>query len=173
MAQGFTALSMEAVAERAAVSKATIYRRASSKAELVIRAIESMGVRVPDPVPDTGSLRGDLHALAEQQTREVHASGIPVLTFPRVVAEAALSDPELHKVLKQGFVEPRTRAVEELVRRGIERGDVRAEIDVETTVDLIIGGLIFVGLRNGLGWTEEPDAPARVVDTLLAGIGAS
>jgi AcrR family transcriptional regulator len=172
MEHGFTGLSVEAVAERAGVSKATIYRRAASKAELVITAIESTGLRLPEP-PDTGSFRGDLLALGRQQAREAKQSGVPVLTFPRVLAEAALSAPELHRVLKKGIVDPRTSVVEQLVRRGMERGELRADLDVEMTVHLLLGALIFTGLRNGRGWTEEPRAPERVVDTLLAGIAAS
>jgi AcrR family transcriptional regulator len=172
MESGFTGLSVEAVADRAGVSKATIYRRAASKAELVIRAIESMGLRLPE-VPDTGSFRGDMLALGRQQAREAKASGVPVLTFPRVLAEAALSDPELHRVLKKGIAEPRTSVVEQLVRRGMERGELRADLDVEMTVNLVFGALIFTGLSNGRGWTDVPRTPERIVDTLLAGIAAS
>jgi AcrR family transcriptional regulator len=170
--QGFTGLSIEAVAERAGVGKATIYRRWGSKAELVIGAIESMGLGAPEP-PDTGSVRGDLLTLAAGQARDAEQAGVSVLTFPRVLAEAALSAPELQEALKKGFVDPRTSVVEQLLRRGMERGELRADLDVETTVNMVIGALIFIGLRNGRGWTEEPDAPMRILDTLLAGIAAS
>jgi AcrR family transcriptional regulator len=172
MEHGFTDLSVEAVAERAGVSKATIYRRAASKAELVIQAIESTGIGPPPELPDTGNIRDDLVALGRVQGQEAKEAGVPVLTFPRVLAEAALSDPELHRVLKKGLMEPRTSLVERLVRRGIERGELRSDLDVELVVSMMFGALVFIGLRNGRGWTEEPRALERVVDTLLAGIAA-
>ena len=62
---GYDRLSIDAVAARAKASKMTIYRRWSGKAELVVDALSSL--RKPGEVPDTGSLRGDLEAMAEFQ----------------------------------------------------------------------------------------------------------
>jgi hypothetical protein len=56
---------------------------------------------------------------------------------------------------------------------GSFRGDILADIDIEMAVNLVFGALTFVGLRNGRGWTEEPGAPERTVDTLLVGIAAT
>jgi hypothetical protein len=63
--------------------------------------------------------------------------------------------------------------VEQVLRRGIERGELREDLDIQMTVNMIFGALVFTGLRNGRGWTEEPRAAERVVDTVLAGIAAS
>ena len=171
MERGFTALSVEAVTERAGVSKATIYRRAASKAELVVQAIEAMGFRHPE-LPDTGSVREDLITVGRQQAKEAEEAGIPILTLPRVMAEAALSDPELHRVLRRGIMEPRTDAIEALLRRGIERGELRPDLDVELTSSMLLGTLAFISLRTGRGWPEEPGMPERAIDALMAGMAA-
>ena len=72
---GYTALTIEAVAERAGVGKTTIYRRWPSKLELVIEAISEL--RPPGPPEDTGSLAGDFAAFARGQVSRVARTALP------------------------------------------------------------------------------------------------
>ena len=101
---GYGSLTMESVRTRAGVGKATIYRRWSSKAELVRDAIVYLHEEFD--VPDTGSLRGDYEAIAELvRERGVRGPGAGMV-MPRLLAEAA-NDHELHEIFYENLVRPR------------------------------------------------------------------
>jgi AcrR family transcriptional regulator len=88
---GLKGLTMEAVAKRAGVSKATVYRRWHSKEELVMDVLSAIPPLQFD-IEDTGSLLGDLDALAAQQLERLGNTGLPRL-MPRLLSEAA-DDPD-------------------------------------------------------------------------------
>ena len=90
---GIAGLSIEAVAARAGVGKATIYRRWESKEELILAALAIMSPA--GPVPDTGSLEGDLTALAQGTGRARLADTVLPRVAPRALAEA-MGDADLH-----------------------------------------------------------------------------
>ena len=98
---GYGPLTMEAVRTRAGVGKATIYRRWSSKEELVRDAIVFLHEEFD--VPDTGSLRGDYHAIAEMVRASARRAGASRLA-PRLLGEA-VNDPELHAIFYENLVQ--------------------------------------------------------------------
>src|SRR4051794_36988467 len=113
--EGFRALSVEQVARRAGVGKATIYRRHRDKHELVAAAVRHLhaDLRVPE---DTGTLRGDFAAVAAQAVTAGGRTG--ALTFmPRMLAEAS-GEPELHAIFTECLVEPRRRVLPSAARPG-------------------------------------------------------
>ncbi len=116
---GYDAMSMDAVAARAGVGKATIYRRWSGKAPLVLDTVRARGFQLED-VPDTGALRDDLLALflelrslLDQQALD-HLSGVLV---------AMRRDPELGVAAKDQFVAAWAGAIREIVERAVARGE--------------------------------------------------
>jgi AcrR family transcriptional regulator len=166
--EGLQGLSMEKVAERAGVAKTTIYRRFSSKRELVRAALASVAAFGQVDAPDTGSVRGDLHELVRARVAVLRRTGTELL-MPRLMAEAG-SDPELHALIRTVFADPARDVVIRALCRGVERGELRPDADVEVATDLLAGALVYRllysrGELRGLGRRLE-----AAVDVLLEGL---
>jgi AcrR family transcriptional regulator len=157
---------MDAVAARAGVSKATIYRWWPSKERLALEALYADWAHIDVAEPDTGTLRGDLLALVGPWVRELSRR-----PYGRLVAEfvvEAHADPEFARDYRTRFVEPRRERMRAVFARAIERGQVAPGIDVEVAIDLIYGALYHRLLHRPASLTA--DAARDVVDTALAGI---
>ena len=139
--EGLRGLSVEKVAEQARVAKTTIYRRFPTKRELVRAALASVAVFGQTDPPDTGSLRDDLYALARARVAVLKQTGTQLL-MPRLMAEAG-SDPELHALVLTVFANPARDVVIRVLRRGIERGQLRDDVDVELLTDLLAGLVVY------------------------------
>ena len=113
---GYGALTMEAVRTRAGVGKATIYRRWSSKEELVSDTIVFLHEEFE--TPDTGSLRGDYDALAGA-VRASAARGGAAMLMPRLLGES-VHDPELFAIFRANLVEPRRAALRSVLERAVD-----------------------------------------------------
>jgi AcrR family transcriptional regulator len=135
--RGYGGMSMEGVAAAAGVGKPAIYRRHRNKAELVTAAIRSILPSLEEP--DTGSTREDIQQIAEQA--RPMTQGPFVLLLGSVLAEAE-RQPELMEAFRERIVIPRRRLIKTIVRRGIERGDVRPDLDLELAADARIGNVI-------------------------------
>src|SRR5438445_7440301 len=132
--QGLRAVSMDAVAERAGVSKATIYRWWPTKETLALDALYHEWDTARPSQRDTGSLRSDLLSLLRPWIRRVHAR-----PYGRVIAALiteARTDPEFAEQYRARFVEPRREPARALFKRAIERGEVPADTNVEVALDL-------------------------------------
>ena len=160
-------MSMDAVAERAGVSKATIYRWWPSKELLALDALATeWQVTAPEATRDTGSLRGDLLAGLRPWLRQLRDK-----PYGRVVAglvAAAQADPEFSELYLERFVRPRRDAMRPILLRAIDRGEIPANIDLEVALDLIYGP-IYHRMLHGHAPLDERFA-SNVVDTILAGI---
>jgi AcrR family transcriptional regulator len=166
---GFEAMSMEGVAARAGVGKTTIYRRWDSKADLVMDAMVCHITTVDDP--DTGSVREDLVRLITAFQQAAHATAIGHV-FPRMVAEVADSS-ALGHLYSRRVIEPRKQMLRSIFLRGVDRGELPAEADLELGIDLIMGPVM---LRRLLGKVPIRGARAlseRHVDVVLAGLAAN
>lgn len=151
--QGYAATSMDEVAERAGVSKATIYRRWPSRDALIVDIHHAM-VDESD-ARDTGSLEGDLLALLERVAWVLEQTG-----FARLVVASAgemLSNPELASVFRERALGPRLALMETVFRRAIERGEVDPAVDWRSWAYTLIGTNIFRVAFMG----EAPDREAN------------
>ena len=136
---GFRGSSMEAIARRAGVGKAALYRRWRSKAELVAAAVQAVSVSGA-PVPDTGSLRGDVRELLdgvvswldEARTRRI---------YPDLLAEGQ-RDPVLSAALMEYVGTPRRERAHAVLDRAAHRGELSPDADRELVVDAL-GALVF------------------------------
>jgi AcrR family transcriptional regulator len=162
---GYGPLTMEAVRARSGVGKATIYRRWASKTELVGDAIASLHEEFD--VPDTGSLRGDFHAIAEMVRASGRRAGASILA-PRLLAEA-VNDPELHAIFTQHLVQPRREALGGLLRRAAERGEIRGDVDLELLIDLFAGPAVYRLLISAGDLSQMFDVDAQL-DVLINGL---
>ena len=167
--QGLNGLTIEAVAARAGVGKTTIYRRWGHKNDLIVEAIEQL--RPPtDALPDTGSLLGDLNMMVAVQRERLEASRLPRI-MPRVLSEA-MEDPELHAAIVTRAVVPIREALARMLQRGIDRGELRDDLDVETTVDVLHAIPVYKLLLSGGAMESIAGVPDQVVPILLDGIRA-
>jgi AcrR family transcriptional regulator len=120
---GYERMTMDAVAASAGTGKATIYRRWPSKAQLVVDAIASTdrkAITAAD-VPDTGSLRGDLLALADAGLGEENSGKLRILAG---LISAMPHHPDLAAIAGERLVAPRTALMRELLQRAAVRGEL-------------------------------------------------
>jgi len=166
LARGLSEVSMDAVAERAGVSKATIYRWWPTKESLALDALYTEWAAAPSQTRDTGSLRGDLLSMLRPWARL--AGSRP---YGRVVAALlteAQTDPVFGAEYRQRFLEPRREQVREIFRRAIERGELPAGTKVEVALDLLYGSM-YHRLLNGHAPLNDRFV-RDVVDTVLNGV---
>lgn len=141
---GMAGLSMDLLARRAGVGKATIYRRWDSKEQLVIDALMSSVAALP--VSATGSARTDIeayvHALVER-----FGEGRLSDVLPHLI-EASCYDDDLRELLEH-FTRQRQSTLRGLLQRGIEGGEIDEGIDVDMVVDSVIGSVVYRRLMSG------------------------
>jgi AcrR family transcriptional regulator len=159
---GFSALTVEGVAQRAGVGKATIYRRWNSKLPLVVEAFS--GLPGFEEV-DTGSLRRDLTETLETYLEAFNSSSLSTV-FPSLAGERK-HNPELSKLL-----EPVARARREpfvrIFERARDRGEISEAVDIDLAADLVVGPIsVNLFFRGG---TLHPRLVEPIVDLALSGI---
>lgn len=166
-AVGYGRLSIEAVARRAGVSKAAVYRRWSSKLDLVLETVvAAAGSKLP--ALDTGSLRGDLTLLFQVV---MHALSHPLASqiIPDLLAEAA-RNPAIDQSLQQVLRAKQQEIGGSLVARAVRRGELPAEIDPDVAVDLIVGPVYW---RLAIARTTPTDDYLdALVEAVATGLGA-
>jgi AcrR family transcriptional regulator len=165
--RGLAAVSMDAVAARAEVSKATIYRWWPTKETLALDALYREWASVPPP-EDTGSLRGDLRSLARPWVRR--ASMRP---YGRVIAALlteAQTDPVFAREYRARFLQPRRDQARAVFRRAIARGEIAPDTNVEVALDVVFGP-VYHRLLHGHAPLDERFV-TDVIDTALGGIFA-
>lgn len=119
---GYESLTMEGVASRTRCGKSTLYRQWGSKPELVVAALHSTRRPMLAHI-DTGTLSGDLHAAA----RAVDAASGPDTTLMHALSHAALQSPDLLCALRESLIAPSIAAIDGMVRRAVERGEIEAD----------------------------------------------
>ena len=157
---GFAGLTVDGVAARAGVGKATIYRRWSSKTRLVIDA--AMSVLPVLEVPDTGTVRDDLIALMTTSFG-VEKPKVHERLMAAIIAEAAADD-EVREVLAE-YINARRSTARVLLQRAKKRGELPAETDIDLFSDLMSGALMYRGLMRGI--TVRDTDIVEVVDAAL------
>jgi len=156
---GYDRLTIDAVAARARASKTTIYRRWSGKAELVVDALKCL--KGSPPVPDTGTLRGDLEAMVHGS-----ADGAGFGTQLIVGMITALArDAELRRVFREQLVEPGNAEMKEVFARAVGRGEVPSD----RNLDLLVSVLPALAIQHLLTFGEIPEAEfaQQVIDDVI------
>jgi AcrR family transcriptional regulator len=135
---GVSGVTVDAVAARAGVGKATIYRHWGSRARLVHAAISCM--KDPLDEPDSGSLRGDLTSLVEQIVRYLNQEHT-ARVLPSLI-DAAVRDAELAE-LRLETIRGRRAAFARAIERAIERGELPDGVDVQLMIDLVVAPFFY------------------------------
>ncbi len=164
--QGFEGVCVEAVAARAGVGKATIYRRWPNKEELLLAAFGSL--KSPFPEPEGVSVREDLLAMVQVMCAD-KADPRKARRYALLLGEGE-KYPRLMARYKETVVEPRREVMRTVIRRGIQTGELRPDTDVEIAM-LTLTGVIMAHEKTP-DREFDGDFAARLVDGLLLGLSA-
>jgi AcrR family transcriptional regulator len=160
-------VSADAIAQKAGVSKATIYKWWSNKSLVALDAfLAGMTERVP--MPDTGSAEKDFTRQL-QSVMAFYTSPLGRL-FGQFIAEGQ-SDANFLSLFRERFLYTRRDAARIMWRRGVDRGEISKEIDSEMVLDLIYGPMVF-RLLAGHGSISDEEA-ATMVKTIFRGLRCS
>ena len=160
--RGYAGLTMDALVERTGVSKTTMYKHWPSRTALIAAAVRQL--TAAPAVPDTGSVRGDLIAMALDSLDTYRGPRWPGLAS---VLEAAGHDPDLRAAL-QSVPAARLSNAKTLLERAVQRGQLRPDIDTETAVTVLVGA-IFFRLRVADLPQVKREVPG-IIDTILQGL---
>jgi AcrR family transcriptional regulator len=157
--EGYAGVTIEAVAARAGVGKASIYRRYANKAELIVDAVRC-GVGVEDLYPDTGDLRADLVAMMAPLVARLRRRDRVLLTF----AVERVLNPELDAEFQRSVIGMKRLHIHRLVEAAVARGDLPAGTDLDL-VSEVVPALIWHHALNDLPVSD--DLVERAVDLFL------
>ncbi|MFF1711813.1 TetR/AcrR family transcriptional regulator [Streptomyces sp. NPDC058268] len=158
-------LSIERIARTAGVGKATIYRRWSGKEELFVDILR--GIDDPQPELAGDSMRGDIIVCLEHLRRRgvnMRSSALLHNVFAQMK-----SLPKLWEAYHATVIEPQRRVMREVLRRGMENGELRDDIDIVLANDLFVGPMLVRTVLRSDDPLDE-DLPERIVDSVLAGL---
>ena len=161
---GYGALRIEDVAARSGVNKTTIYRRWPTKAELVAASLRAANEE--QEAVDTGTLRGDLLTVVMTSVRLCQTpTGRGIVRM----LQMERADPEV-EAISMALRDRRRLRNTAMLERGITRGELPADVNMELVLDLIFGGIYGRLIQRGEDVSE--DYAAAAIDTVLAGARA-
>ena len=137
--EGYNAVTIEGVARHAGVGKQTIYRWWGSRAELILEAFANHAADIV-PTPDRGSLREDLEVFIAAGFKRLFKGYGAIM---RGLMADAILDPEFNKILREAFILRRRAATKEILKRGIERGEIAKDTDMDLMIDMLFGPVWF------------------------------
>jgi AcrR family transcriptional regulator len=158
---GVHRLTVEGVAARSGVAKTTIYRRWRSKDELALAVLFDMVEQVVSQ-PDLGDTRAELSGLLHRAV-DILRSTLMGRVMKGLVSDLA-TDPELARTFRERVVAFRVSELRRLVDRGIERGELRPDTDVELLHELLFGPVYYRLLFSGSALDDR--LAERIVDTV-------
>jgi AcrR family transcriptional regulator len=159
---GYDRLTMDAVANRARASKATLYRRWESKPSLVVDAMVRAKQAPSITEHDTGSLRGDLVSTFCGSHGMAHSDGTSMLGS---VITALGSDREFAARFREAFIAPKITVSQAIYARAIERGEIRPDVDIDIIAPALAGILLHRSFV--LGIVPDDEAVERVIDHVI------
>ena len=163
---GLESLTVEGVAARAGVGKATIYRRYPCKVDLVVAAARCF-TQGPVLPPDTGSTRGDLRELVDGLIEILTTTPLGRVLPILVAARSRVA--ELDRAYADIVAEKRARSMV-VVRRAIERGDLRPDVDPEMVIDSYVSPIFYRFLITNAPLDDA--FTTAIVDTTMRAFGA-
>ncbi len=165
--RGIEGFSVEEVASRASVGKATIYRRYADRNELINSAIETLN----DDLPAINKQASTETVLVDmlEWVRTSRTSGSELL--PRIFAQAK-SNPELFRLCHERVILPRMQRVQEVLRLGVERGEFDQNLDVEIAGSMLVSPVLMFKIINDQNARSRRDFVRRLVDQALRGMAS-
>ena len=166
--EGFDRFSVEEVAVRSGVAKTTIYRRYARRDDLIRGALESLNDDLSERSVE-GATRDRLVRILEGIRQA------PGTIRGRVLMRAAaegVTDPSVAALVHDRVLEPRREALRQVIRDGVAKGELRAGIDLEAVIPLLVGPMMHLGMWRMCDGVEDISVEA-VVDLILSGLGSA
>lgn len=161
---GYGGINIEALARRAGVGKQTIYRWWTCKAAIVMEAYSAQAAKTV-PVPDTGSVCGDLLQVLQHLCEVLNTTA--GLAMTSLIAEAQI-DPKVGVAFREQFIKSRRETVRIILQRGIERGEIRENVNMELAIDTFYAPVWYRLLLKHAPLDEE--FTEEVVNLLMQGL---
>ncbi|MGL5928804.1 MAG: TetR/AcrR family transcriptional regulator [Dermatophilaceae bacterium] len=165
---GLDGLSLVEVARQAGVSRQSVYRRWATKLELVLAAMRGVDLSLPEPTGET----------VRERLVSILGTVDPVVVGPRVAAfvgRIALErdqHPELAQACLERFTVPRRQQLHDEISAGVDRGELRSDLDVDLVVETLTGALLMPALTGASVGIAPLVAAAPLVDLVLDGAAA-
>jgi AcrR family transcriptional regulator len=156
---GIQRMTVPGVAAVAGVAKTTVYRRYATPAQLALAAIDRLNATAA--APDTGSAKTDLLALLEAVRQRID----PTVTATILVE--AQTHPEVLDAAREKMITPAVERFRTVLRRGVERHELKPDLDVERAADAFLGSYFTYWYERG---RPGPQWPQTVVDALYPGL---
>lgn len=167
VARGYEAMSLEAIAAAAGVSKLTLYRRWDNKLALVREIMQSLSDE--SPIEDQGSLEEDLRVLLQEAYQASNTRPAEQI-MPRLVGEVA-SHPELLEIYQKEILRPRLERLKVLIAHAHERGELREDLPFTILADMFAGPIFYHLTVLSLAEPNMPDeVPGLLTQAILRGI---
>jgi len=167
---GLGALSVEDVAVRAGVSKATIYRRFPSREALIVDSIAQVLDSAPETPCDENVSTRDILIRMVSGMRDWYGDSTNGNLMPRMIGYAR-TNPELFGCFYDRVIMPRREAVKAVLARGVQRGEVCEDIDLDLAVTMIVSPTLYLATIGAGGRDAAPGSTTEdVVDAVLGGL---
>lgn len=143
---GVHGLSIEGVAAKAGVGKATIYRHWQSKEALISEAIGTIADEIE--VPDTGNAIEDFTAVLDGMVEVANDAANSSASAFRKLLAGLMQTPALMDIYKEQFILPRRNVLKQIIEKGIARGQIKADINIDHLIDIIGGSYFYTVIIN-------------------------
>ena len=164
--EGFERFSIEAVAARAGVSKATIYRRFANRVDLLAHAMQRLNAKEPHPLVD-GDFWENL-TLNLEQIRESSPDSLKSRIMIRVLSDGA-RHPHLQDMVTERVIRPRQVALRAILQMGVARGELRPDLDFDATIAVLVGPMVWLKMLR-LNEETGSASTAAIVQTIRLGL---
>lgn len=164
--KGYELTSIEEIAERAGVGKTTIYRRWSSKFELVVDAMKHLHTEFA--IVDSGNLREDFTTILRTTTK-LNASRFEAL-FLKMMGELQ-NHPDLFEMFRVRLSLPRVQYLQDMIERAKARGEIRPDVDSQLAIEMLGGPFVYRKMLEGPNTSIPDDWADKIVDLLFRGMG--
>ena len=165
--RGYAGMSVEGCASEAGVGKTSIYRRYRSKEELTVAAVKQVGDD-SGPSPDTGdSLTDIVEMLLQHKAVQEHGPGYSLIGALLVEER---HNPEFLQMFRERAILPHRQYAITILQRGVDRGDIRADVDLGVAIEAMIGAMLA---RHIMGIPESRERIEETVSTLWSGLATN
>ncbi len=167
--RGIDATSMDAIAQRAGVSKATIYNHWRDKEALLLAAMAHLHGHHERPSFDSGDTRADMIAVLSHQPPRTRAA-LQQRIMPHLVAYSALHQ-KFGDAWRHQAMEPPRRELTRLLQQGIRRGELLAQLDINFSLAMLLGPVLYRHIFQRTDASLAANLPERVVDAFWRAFG--